>query len=112
MSSCNLMLCRMSRDINEDPMYWLGASIFSGLLFSTWSFGIVYVLISIVFYEFIFCVACYYRGKTNYCIQMRIGLVAGSIFGFLIGRAITKTDDHYECIDDFIGKAKYYLNIK
>jgi len=102
----------MSKDINEDPMYWLGASVFSGVLFSTWSWGIVYLLIFIVFYEVIYFAVCKYHIKTPYCAEMRIGLVAGSIFGFLIGRAITETDNHSECITDFISTAKYYLNIK
>lgn len=110
--SCDNMLCRMNKDINEDPMYWLGASLFSGVLFSTWSWGIVYLLFFTVFYEVIYFVVCKYRIKTPYNAEMRIGMIAGSIFGFLIGRAITETDDHQDCISEFISNAKYYLNIK
>ena len=111
-STCDNMMCRMKRDINEDPMYWLGAAFFSGILFATWSWGILYLLFYIVFYEVFYYIVFRCRGNLdNYCPQMRIGLSAGAILGFLIGRCITQTDNHEETMGEFLGLAKYYLNI-
>ena len=105
MSVCNRMLCRMKRDLNEDPAYWLGASFFSGFLFATWSWGIVYLLIFLIIYEIGYFI--YQQQKDQeYDWVIRLGIVAGAIMGFLIGRAITQDDDHEKDIRDF--RKKYF----
>jgi len=94
------MLCRMKRDINEDPMYWIGAAFFSGFLFSSWSWGIVYVILFLIVYEIFYFAFCRYR-LSKYDLLSRIGIVAGAFMGFLIGRAITEDDDHEKSIQEF-----------
>lgn len=99
---CNYMLCRINQDLYEDPMYWLGAAFFSGFLFSGWSWGILYVLVFLIIYEigyYVYCSA--YKGLEEYSFMIRIGLVAGALMGFLIGRAIIEEDDHEESIREF-----------
>lgn len=91
---------RMTREIYEDPAYWLGSSLFAGVLFSTWSWGIVYLILFILLYEFFYCIYCQYSNK-KFDIGMRIGLVAGAFMGFLIGRSITGNDNHQKSMDEF-----------
>lgn len=101
------MVCRMNRDLYNDPMYWTGAALFSGLLFSTWSWGIVYVLLFLIAYEIGYYIYCRnYKEPGEYDLMIRIGIFAGAFMGFLIGRAITETDDHEESIREF--KKKYF----
>lgn len=96
------MICRMRQDINEDPMYWTGAAFFSGVLFSTWSWGILYLLTFLLIYEIGYYIYCYSFSKMDqYDLMIRIGIVAGAFMGFLIGRNITETDDHEESIKEF-----------
>ena len=91
---------RMAREIYEDPAYWLGSAIFSGILFSTWSWGIVYLILFLLIYEIFYCIYCQYNSK-KFDIGMRIGLFCGAFMGFLIGRSITGMDDHEKSMDDF-----------
>ena len=104
-SSCNHMLCRMNRDIYQDPLYWIGSAFFSGFLFATWSWGIIYVISFLILYEIGYYIYCYsYKGLDEYSFMVRIGIVAGAFMGFLIGRAITETDNHEESIREFRNK--------
>lgn len=102
---CDYMLCRMKRDINEDPAYSLGAAFFSGFLFSSWSMGIVYVILFLIAYEVFYFTFCCYK-KSTWNLLERIGIVAGAFMGFLIGRAIIEEDDHLKSIRDFRYKWK------
>lgn len=108
---CDHMMCRMKHDIDEDPMYWIGAAFFSGILFSTWSWGIVYLLVFLLLTEMI-CYIYYREYKKPYDIQIRIGMLFGAIMGFLIGRAITENDDHKGSINEFWDNANYYCRPK
>lgn len=103
MNKCGYMLCRMKRDLNEDPMYWIGAAFFSGFLFSSWSWGVVYIILFLIVYEIFYFMFCCYQ-KRNYNIMIRIGIVAGAFMGFLIGRNIIEDDDHEKSIRDFRNK--------
>ena len=94
------MWCRMSYEINNDPMYWLGAAFFSGFLFAGWSWGIVYIIMFILFYEIGYYFYCSYKNKTWDPI-IRLGMAAGALMGFLIGRNIIEDDDHEKNIRDF-----------
>lgn len=100
--NCNHMLCHIKKDIYEDPLYWLGAAFFSGFLFSAWSWGILYVLSFLIIYEIGYYVYCSATKKLDkYSILIRIGLVAGGLMGFLIGRGIIEDDDHEKSIKEF-----------
>lgn len=110
---CNSMLCRMKKDINEDPMYWLGASFFSGFLFATWSWGILYLFSFLILWEIGYYIYCRcYNGLDEYDLMIRIGIVAGALMGFLIGRAITENDDHEESIREFWDSVHKYTGYK
>lgn len=98
---------RMTRDIYEDPAYWLGSAFFSGILFSTWSWGILYLILFMLIYEIFYAIYCQYNGS-KLDIGMRIGLFCGAFMGFLIGRCITKNDDHEKSINDFCFNAQNY----
>ena len=101
-------LCDMIRDINEDPMYWLGAALFSGILFASLSRGILYLLAFYIIYEILYYF--YYKYNTyHYDLQIRIGILAGGIMGFLIGRHITETDNHSESIKEFWDTIKKFF---
>lgn len=110
---CNNMLCRINKDLNDDPMYWLGASFFSGFLFSYWSWGILYLLLFLILWEvFYFGYYYAYKGLDMYCPIIRIGIVAGALMGFLIGRAITENDDHDKSIKEFWESVHKYTGYK
>ena len=98
--TCDHVLCKMDNDISNDPIYWMGAALFSGFLFSTWSWGIVYIIIFLIVYEIGYYIFCNYNSK-KYDLMIRIGIIAGAFMGFLLGRAITETDDHEESIRQF-----------
>ena len=100
MTVCRNIYCQINQDITTDPMYWLGASFFSGFLFSYWNWGIVYVVLFLIVWEIIYFGYHWYR-EYNYQGMIRIGCIAGVIFGFLINRAIIEQDDHYADIQDF-----------
>lgn len=113
MDYCNHMSCRMERDLNADPMYWLGASFFSGFLFAEWSWGILYLLVFLIIWEIGYYIYSYaYRGFNDYYFVIRIGIVAGSIMGFLIGRAITQNDDHEKSIREFWESVRKHTGYK
>jgi len=110
---CNDMLCRMNKDLNEDPMYWLGASFFSGFLFSSWSWGILYLLVFLIIWEigyYIYC--CNYKGLDKYSFMIRIGIVAGALMGFLIARGIIEDDDHGKSMNEFWDSISRYSGYK
>ena len=110
---CNSMLCQMKRDINEDPVYVLGASLFSGFLFATWSWGILYLLVFLILWEIGYYLYCRnFRDINDYDITIRIGIAAGAIMGFLIGRCITKNDDHEKSIVEFWETVHKYTGYK
>jgi len=108
---CNRMLCRMNKDLNEDPMYWLGASFFSGFLFSSWTWGILYLFVFLIIWEIGYYIYCS-NYRSDYNLMIRIGIVAGALMGFLIGRAITENDDHEKSIKEFWGSVDKYTGYK
>ena len=105
---CNDSLCCMKYDIINNPMYWLGASFFSGILFSTWSWGLAYLLVGLIIYEIGYYMYCRYQNY-QHNLQIRIGILAGAIMGFLIGRSITGTENHYESFSDLKATLKKWL---
>ena len=92
---------RMVRDIYEDPAYWLGAAFFSGFLFSGWSWGILYLVSFLIVYEIFYYTYCRYKVINDWDLQIRIGILAGTLMGFLIGRHIIEEDDHQKSINEF-----------
>ena len=99
----------MTRDINEDPMYWLGASFILGVFFASFSWGIIFYFIFLVLYSFGFYYYCYYNGINEWFLDEQFGLFAASFFGFLIGRSIIEDDEHKENMHEFKYRVKYWL---
>lgn len=77
-----------------------------GVLFSPWSYGLLYFLLFLLVYEIILIYFCRTHSE-KWCIDVRIGVFAASILGFVIGRYLTGyrhplDDDHR------IGKSKKF----
>lgn len=101
-TGCINYMCRMKQDLYEDPQYWLGASFFSGFLFAAWSWGILYLIAFLMVWEIGYYMYSYSSNNLdNYSFMIRLGLVAGALMGFLIGRAIIEMDDHEKSIQEF-----------
>lgn len=69
-----------------------------GILFSPWSLGLLYFLIFLIIYEAYAFYATAGRAP-SWKIEIRLGVMAASIFGFIIGRILTGwnhplDDDH------------------
>ena len=83
-SSFGDMMFRNSRYNDFSQSIW---SFCLGLLFSPWSWGFLYYLIFLFLYE----VATAYMTSCQppyWCFMSRIGIVASSLLGFIIGRII------------------------
>ena len=90
---------------NGEPKYTFIMSITVGILFSGVSFGLMYVILFILIWEFLYY--CYLDAKSlNYQPIDRLLFALGSIMGFLIGRAMHDQDDHYNEYKKF--KSDYY----
>ncbi len=108
MKYCDHTLCRMNRDIYRDPQYWLGAAFFSGFLFADWSWGIVYLIAFLIVFEIFYYIYCYaYKGFDDWNLMIRIGIIAGAIMGFLIGRHIIGKNDHEKSMREFYDYINY-----
>jgi len=98
----------MATEINNDPLYWTGASFMAGILFSSLSWGIVFYFIFLLIWSIAYYFYSYYHGKVYYW-DVQIGLFIASLFGFLIGRAIIEEDDHDDSIKEFGYKCRYWM---
>jgi hypothetical protein len=80
---------------NSEPGYTFIMSVIVGILFSGISFGLIYVIMFIVLWEFFYflyldCNNIVYSGED------RLLFALGSIMGFLLGRLMHDDDDHYK----------------
>lgn len=67
-----------------------------GILLSPWSYGLFYFLIFLLVYEVYILL---YTNQNSWKMEIRLGVLAASIFGFIIGRILTGwnhplDDDH------------------
>lgn len=91
---------RMEKEIYCDPQYTLGAALFSGFFFSYWSWGIVYFLLFVLAWEIFVLCYCHYKGK-EWDVMIRLGIIAGALMGFLMGRVVMDDCDHVESAKQF-----------
>ena len=60
----------------------------------------MYLLSFLIIYEIFYYIYCQYK-SSDWDLQIRIGILAGTLMGFLIGRNITEDDDHEKSINEF-----------
>lgn len=93
--------------INNDPFAPVLASFLAGLLFSSVSFGIIYVIIFLIIWE-IFYFGYLDVNDKIWSLDDRVTVILAAFLGFLLGRFFHDDDDHQESFDKFCKDANYY----
>lgn len=94
---CNDKLCRIAKWLDEDIYITMTASFITGVLFSGISWGIIYVIIFLILYEF-FYLAYKHANYKDYYVKERIGVILAALFGYVVGLIFHENDDfqgHY-----------------
>lgn len=97
-------------DLWYDPTYWLVASIAVGILFAGVSWSIIYYIIFLIIWEIGYWIYTGYDNNSEWDFELRLGLVLGTLFGFLIGRTL---HDKADCSADwceFRKDMRYYFH--
>lgn len=91
----------------NDPMAVVLSSFLAGLLFSGVSFGIVYVILFLIFWEFLYFgyLSC---NERRWDFDYRILVILAAFLGFLVGAFFHDADDHYESFNKFKDDMEYY----
>lgn len=97
-------LCKF--DVNN-PQYSIISSFIIGILFSGVSFGLVYVIIFILLWEF-FYYAYNDCNNRRYNGEVRLLMALYGIAGFLLGRFMLDKDDHHKDFKKFQNDYHYY----
>ena len=98
----------LNQFINNDPMALVLMSYISGLLFAGVSFGIVYVILFLLFWEMLYYGYLNVNGR-RWDWQLRITIIAAAILGFLVGAStIHDNDDHLSSCKNFPKEMKHY----
>ena len=98
----------MEYEIYHNPIYTIGAAFFAGILFSPWSFGIIYYLLFLIIWELLFYGWCNYK-NVFWNWQIRLSIVLAALFGFLLGRTMINEDDHAGSVKEFKCRMNRYL---
>jgi hypothetical protein len=94
--------------INNDPMALVLMSFLSGLLFSSSSNGIIFVLLFLIFWEFLYYGYLSVNSK-RWDWQLRITILLAAVLGYLVGAStIHDNDDHLESCKKFPKEIKHY----
>lgn len=93
-------------DVN-DPKYSIISSFIIGILFSGISFGLAYVILFIILWEFLYYIYldC---NERPYNWEVRILMALYGIAGFLLGRFLHDDDDHCEEFKKFQNDYEHY----
>jgi len=97
----------INNEIDNNPGYTAISSMIIGILFSGVSFGLVYVIIFILLWEFLYFGYLDCNNK-KYNVEDRIIIALSGIMGFLLGRFLHSDDDHYEEFRKFQNDYEYY----
>jgi len=97
----------INNEIDNNPGYTAISSMIIGILFSGVSFGLVYVIIFILLWEFLYFGYLDCNNK-KYNVEDRIIIALSGIMGFLLGRFLHSDDDHYEEFRKFQNVYEYY----
>ena len=82
----------MFRNSRYNEFSLLIISFCSGVLFSPWSWGFLYYIVFLVLYEIITAYMTWCQ-PPYWCPSTRIGIVASSLLGFIVGRIIIGYDN-------------------
>ena len=88
-------------DLWHDPIYALLAAVMGGILFAGFSWGFVYFLIFLFIWEILYWIYTGYDDTKIWSPQIRVGLVLGALFGFIVGRTFHNCDDFRKDYNDF-----------
>ena len=100
-------LNRLNCEINNDPNYTILMALFTGLLFSGISWGIIYVIIFLILWELLYFGYLNANGK-SWNLQIRLTIILAGILGYLFGSVLHDDDDHYKDCCDFKDDMNYY----
>lgn len=90
-TSCNTKIKTIDQSSLKASSDWIPEAIVgfsSGLVFSPWSYGLVYYLLFIVSYELIYLYL--YRNNNIFNYSGRSIIIIFSLIGFIIGRMLFK----------------------
>lgn len=73
------------------PMAQVIVALTYGVLLAPWSYGLIFLVISIVAYEVAFYIFTR-RSPQCYNLFVRTGVIFASIFGYLLGRTLSGDD--------------------
>ena len=105
MSSFNNILNNWNCVVENDPGIMNGLML--GILFSGISFGLVYVIIFLLIWEFLYF-GYLHANYRNWDIQDRILVILSAVLGFLLGRVLLEDDDHIKEYNNFFNDVEYY----
>jgi len=98
---------KLNCDIQNDKGYVVIAALISGILFSGISFGLVYVILFLLIWEFLYF-AYLHANYRKWNLGDRILVILAAILGFLLGRFLHEDDDHNADLDKFMDDYEYY----
>ena len=100
-------LSKLNCEINTDPNYTVASALIAGFLFAAISWGIVYVIIFLIFWEILyFGYLNVYEEKWNF--NLRATVILAAILGYLLGREFDDNNDHIEDCNKFKDDVDYY----
>ena len=101
----NDMLNNWNCVIENDP--GIMNALMVGILFSGISFGLVYVIIFLLIWEFLYF--GYLHANHRHWIMLdRVLVILSAILGFLLGRFLHEDDNHVEEYHKFFDDVDYY----
>jgi hypothetical protein len=89
---CENSRCNFAKWLEDDIYINMTASFIGGFLFSGISWGIIYVILFLIVYEFLYFI---YKHANHDCYPMedRIGLVVAALLGYVLGAIFHQKDD-------------------
>jgi lipoprotein signal peptidase len=91
--------------IQNDP--GIMNALMVGILFSGISYGLLYVIVFIIIWEFLYF-AYLHANHRNWEMTERVMVILYGILGFLLGRFLHEDDDHCKECNDFFNDCEYY----
>jgi len=99
--------CEFFKWFDNDPYIAMTMSLITGFLFSGISWGIVYVIIFLIIYEF-FYFAYLHANYKEWKNSERIGVVFAALLGYLLGSIFHNNWDYYNHWNNFKNDCDQY----
>jgi hypothetical protein len=93
-------------EIENDPNFTVASSLILGFLFSGISWGLLYVIIFLIIWEFLYFGYLSCNNKT-WDLNQRIVVILAALLGYIMGAIFHDDDDFYEHHENF---KKYWNN--